>query len=72
MQSNPSDWDDWDTANLREMETTIRHNVGVPAELIEKRARLAYEGRHVHRDVLKNNDWEQAQTFLEGMIELHK
>lgn len=72
MQSNPNDWDDWDCANLREMETTIRHHVGVPPELIEKRARLAYEGRHVHRDVLKNNDWEQAQTFLEGMIELHQ
>lgn len=72
MQSNPDDWDDWDKANLREMETTIRHHVGVPAELIEKRARLAYEGRHVHRDVLKNNDWEQAQTFLEGTIELHQ
>lgn len=72
LQSNPTDWDDWDRANLREIETTIRHHVGVPAELIEKRARLAYEGRHVHRDVLKNNDWDQAQTFLEGMIELHQ
>ncbi len=68
----PTDWDDWDRANLREIETTIRHHAGVPADLIEKRARLAYEGRHVHRDVLKNNDWEQAQTFLEGMIELHQ
>ncbi len=70
--SNPADWSDWDIANLREMETAIRHHIGVPADLIEKRARLAYEGRHVHRDVLKNNDWEQAQTFLEGMVELQQ
>lgn len=70
--SNPTDWSDWDVANLREMETAIRHHIGVPADLIEKRARLAYEGRHVHRDVLKNNDWEQAQTFLEGMVELQQ
>ena len=69
---HPEDWDDWNLANLREMETTIRHHVGVPADLIEKKARLAYEGRHVHRDVLKNNNWEQAQTFLEGMVELHQ
>ena len=68
----PEHWDAWDSANLREMETTIRHHVGIPADLIEKRARLAYEGRHVHRDVLKNNDWAQAQTFLEGTVELHQ
>lgn len=72
LQTCPEDWDEWDRANLREIETSIRHHAGVPADLIEKRARLAYEGRHVHRDVLKNNDWDQAQTFLEGMIELHQ
>jgi carboxypeptidase Taq len=31
-----------------------------------------YEGRHVHRDVLKNNDWANAQIFLEGVIELQQ
>jgi carboxypeptidase Taq len=72
LKNCPSDWDDWDRANLREIETSIRHHVGVPADLIEKRARLAYEGRHVHRDVLKNNDWDQAKTFLEGTVELHQ
>jgi len=70
--ANPDLWDEWDIANLREIETVIRHHVGIPPDLIEKRARLAYEGRHVHRDVLKNNDWDQAQTFLEGMVELHQ
>lgn len=70
--NNPKDWDAWDQANLREMETTIRHHTNVPADLIEKRARLSYEGRHVHRDVLKNNDWDQARVFLEGMIDLQQ
>lgn len=70
--AHPVDWDNWDTANLREIETTIRHHAGVPADLIEKRARLSYEGRHVHRDVLKNNDWEKGRTFLEGVVELHQ
>lgn len=70
--ANPPAWDAWDRANLREMETTIRHHAGIPADLMEKRARLSYEGRHVHRDVLKNNDWEQAKVFLEGMIDLQQ
>ncbi|PCH99071.1 MAG: hypothetical protein COB76_06495, partial [Alphaproteobacteria bacterium] len=40
LKNNPSDWDEWNTANLREMESSIRHHAGVPADLIEKRARL--------------------------------
>ena len=72
LQNCPDDWDEWDRSNLREIETSIRHHAGVPSDLIEKRARLAYEGRHVHRDVLKNNNWQQAQTFLEGTVELHQ
>jgi carboxypeptidase Taq len=72
MQNSPQDWDEWDQANLREIETAIRHHAGVPADLIEKRARLMFEGRHVHRDALKNNDWENARTFLEGVVELHQ
>ncbi len=71
-KGNPDDWDNWNMANLREIESSIRHHAGIPSDLIEKKARLAYEGRHVHRDVLKNNDWTQAQTFLEGMVELHQ
>lgn len=71
-QAHPTDWDEWDSANLREIETSIRHHIGVPADLIEKRARLSFEGRHVHRDVLKHNDWETARTFLEGVVELHQ
>lgn len=70
--THTQDWDEWDLANLREIETSIRHHAGVPGDLIEKRARLMFEGRHVHRDCLKNNDWEKARTFLEGVVELHQ
>lgn len=71
-RANPDDWNDWDLANLREMDTTVRHQINIPSDLVEKRARLSYEGRHVHRDVLKNNDWDQARIFLEGMIDLQQ
>jgi carboxypeptidase Taq len=65
-------WDAWDKANLREMETMYRHVSQVPADLIEQKARLAYEGRRKHRDVLKFDDWEEAKPFLENMIDLQK
>ncbi len=69
---SPDDWDEWDSANLFEMETMYRHHCRVDANLMEKRARLSYEGRRRHRDVLKNNDWDSAKGFLQEMIDLQR
>lgn len=71
-QKNPEDWDEWDHANLREMEIMYRHHCQVDPDLMERRARLSYEGRRVHRDVLAANDWNTARPFLEDMIDLQR
>ncbi|MCB1530385.1 MAG: carboxypeptidase M32 [Rhodospirillales bacterium] len=68
----PRDWDDWDRANLREMENMYRHHCQVDPDLMERRAYLSYEGRKTHSEVLKNNDWESARPFLEDMIDLQR
>ncbi|PZQ46473.1 MAG: hypothetical protein DI551_05050 [Micavibrio aeruginosavorus] len=72
QKKSPASWDPWDSANLREMETMYRHVARVPSDLMEKKARLAYEGRRKHRDVLKCDDWEEAKPFLEDMVDLQK
>lgn len=72
QRNNPSDWDDWDTANLREMEGMYRHHCQVNPDLIEQRAQLAYDGRRLQRDCAANNDWKTAQKFLENMIDLQR
>ncbi len=71
-KKSPGRWDSWDCANLREMETMYRHVAQVPSDLMEKKARLAYEGRRKHRDVLRCDDWEEARPFLEDMIDLQR
>lgn len=71
-KKNSKDWDEWDSANLREMEVMYRHHCQVDPNLMEKRARLAYEGRRRHRDVLRNNDWAEAKGFLQEMIDLQR
>ncbi len=70
--AHPKDWDAWDRANLREMERLYREHCHVDAALMERKASLSYEGRRRHRDVLKNNDWEQAKGFLQEQIDLHR
>ncbi len=71
-KKSPDRWDPWDRANLREMETSYRHVAQVPPDLMERKARLAYEGRRKHRDVLRYDDWEEAKPFLEDMVDLQK
>lgn len=72
QQRVPGEWDGWDRANLREMEVMYRHHCQVDPEMMERRARLAYEGRRKHRDVLRENDWASAREFLEDMIDLQR
>lgn len=72
QQTCPKEWDDWDRANLFEMETMYRHYCKVDPNLVERRSYLSYEGRRHHREVLKNNDWPAAKEFLQEMIDLQR
>ncbi len=71
-RKNKKQWDDWDSANLAEMEAMYRNNCCIAPELVEQSARLSYEGRRHHRDVMKNNDWKSAKVFLQQMIDLQR
>ncbi|NQZ14843.1 MAG: hypothetical protein HRT94_08500 [Alphaproteobacteria bacterium] len=68
----PDEWDEWDKANLHEMEVMYRHHCKVNPDLMEKRAHLSYEGRRRHRAVLRDNDWDSAKGFLQEMIDLQR
>lgn len=68
----PHDWDDWDRANLREMSNMYRMYCCISPELMEKKARLSYEGRRHHSALKKSGDWEQAKGFLSEQIDLHR
>jgi carboxypeptidase Taq len=71
-KKDPGSWDQWDVANLREMDTMYRHVAQVHPDFMERKARLAYEGRRIHRDVLRYDDWEEARPFLEDMVDLQR
>lgn len=71
-EQNPDDWDEWDRANLREMEAMYEHHAPLSCELMEKRARLAYEGRRRHRDALAARDWADAREFLSSVVDMNR
>jgi carboxypeptidase Taq len=72
QRKHKNSWDEWDRANLFEMENMYRHHCQIAPELMEQQAYLTYEGRVHHRNVLLNNDWESAKKFLRQMIDLQR
>lgn len=70
--NHPGDWDEWDQANVREMANMYRMYCCISPELMEKKARLSYEGRRHHSTLKKTGDWEQAKGFLSEQIDLHR
>lgn len=72
QRKNKKIWDEWDSANLYEMEAMYRHHCQIDPDLMEQKARLSYEGRRRHREVLKNNDWKSAKVFLQEMVDLQR
>mgnify|MGYP006446366657 CR=1 FL=1 len=70
-QEHPEEWDAWDSANLNQMNKIYVHSRNIPADLEEDRARLSYNGRRVHRECLRNNDWKSARSFLQEVTDMH-
>jgi hypothetical protein len=61
LGQNPGDWDEWDSANLRGMAENHECDGALTGDIVERRARLEYEGRRRHRDALAQSDWPGAR-----------
>ncbi|MGB1077369.1 MAG: hypothetical protein ACPG05_03605 [Bdellovibrionales bacterium] len=68
LASHPNLWDKWDTANLNGMFRMYKKHAILDHDTMEESARIANEGRRIHRECLKNNDWETAQAHLERVV----
>ncbi len=66
------EWDEWDEANLREMSNMYLMYAHVDPELMERKARLSFEGRKRHTALKETGNWEQAKGFLAEQIDLHR
>lgn len=68
LETHPNLWNEWDTSNLEGMVKAYKKHAILDHGTMEESARIANEGRRIHRECLKNNDWELAQTHLERVI----
>lgn len=72
QHEHEGDWDEWDSANLREMTQMYLMYAHVDPELMERKAWLSYEGRNHHKALKETGDWDQAKGFLAEQINLHR
>ncbi len=68
LATHPNMWDEWDTSNLSEMFKIYKKHTILSNEDMEESARIENEGRRIHKEALKNNDWELAQAHLEKVV----
>ena len=68
-QNYPDDWDEWDTANLREMHASYQQHSLLTEEMMEHNARIESEGRRRFKIAKDENDWPSAQKHLQEVID---
>lgn len=71
-QANPEKWNEWDLKNLEEMRRIHSHLSALPPELYIASVQIANEGRRMHAAALKVNKWEDAQPYIEKVVDLYR
>ncbi len=70
--ANPEGWEDWDLANLREMRRIHSHLSSLPPDLYIASVQVANEGRKMHAAALTQNNWQEAQPYIEKVVALYR
>lgn len=71
-ESDPGAWNDWDLANLREMNRIHAHLSALPPDLYSASVQLANEGRKRHLNALKQESWQDIVPSLQQVVDLYR
>jgi carboxypeptidase Taq len=66
------EWDNWDYANLDHMQGVISEHCLLSQDVMEHLAKVANEGRRVHREALLDNDWDTAREHLREVVRVER
>ncbi len=72
-EADPSAWQDWDKANLREMRRIHSHLSALPPELYLASVQVASEGRKRHAIAMQTGQkWAEIQPYMSQVIDLYR
>lgn len=69
-QANPDNWKEWDRANLAEMKRIHSHLSALPPDLYTASVQISNEGRKIHRLAMNRENWDEAQPYIEKVVDL--
>jgi carboxypeptidase Taq len=64
------DLDEWQSANIREIQRTYTMNVAEPVDLVEALSKAASEGEQAWRTLRAENNWTDFKPHLETIFDL--
>jgi carboxypeptidase Taq len=64
--------DEWQAANVREIEREFIMNAAIPADLIEALSTAASEGEQAWRSMREENNWQDFQPHLDRIFKLSR
>ncbi len=71
-KATPDKWSEWDKANLAEMRRIHSHLAALPPELYIASVQVANEGRKIHAQAVAKNSWDEAQPYIEKVVDLYR
>lgn len=69
---NPDNWNEWDLKNLKEMRRIHSHLSALPPELYIASVQAANEGRRMHAAAMENGKWEEAEPYIQKVVDLYR
>lgn len=69
-QAHPDNWTEWDKANLAEMKRIHSHLSALPPDIYTASVQIANEGRKIHRLAMNRENWDEAQPYIEKVVDL--
>lgn len=70
--AHPESWDMWDLENLKEMRRIHSHLSALPPELYIASVQAANEGRRMHASAIESGKWEEAEPYIQKVVDLYK
>ena len=71
-EKSPDNWNVWDKENLLEMRRIHSHLSALPPDLYIASVQVANEGRKMHAAAMQKNNWDEAQPYIEKVVDLYR
>jgi carboxypeptidase Taq len=71
-QAKTEQLDEWQAANVREIERDFTMNAAIPADLVKALSKASSEGENAWRSMREENNWQDFKPYLDEIFKLSR